>query len=646
MRIQSVSIKNLRSIRTLKIEFEAVTALVGANNVGKSTILRALCLFFEPSPKVSQEDFLNREEPSIEIAIEFSNITPEEARDFGSAVVGGNMTVKRVISQDPEENLRYEVLAKSYRGFSTIRATTGKAEKRAEFNRVAQTIDGLDNARSADEAELKMAQWEQDHPDDLELLFSRDFFGAPNVACGKLRKKTSVHFVPAVVDAHEETSDKRRSPIISLLSEISRQTFENKKEVQDFIVQANQRFEELVDPANAPDLQDISKLLTESVGRFYKDSKLLADWNLSEGVSIEYPKPSIKVEDQGFETTLANVGHGLQRACLFSIIQFLAERNLSTDDGEEFEAAQSDIVLLIEEPEIYQHPHKQQIISDAFYDICKDFNRKSGIRFQIIFTTHSEKFADIRNFPSARIIRRSENADGAIHQATSVQLTDCSQYFADLLGRAKMPDDAFLAKMHIFSNELCEGFFANRVVLVEGVTDKAILEASFRLRGRSPITEGLAIIQVDGKTKLDKPLYVFSKLGIPTYPIFDSDEGKAPKKQNIGYNRLLQKMLTDELPVDFPTGCHASYCCIGGNLEAYLASALGEEHYNGIFEEMCEKFALTFDSICKTPLAITQVLQRAQALGIQFTLFDEIIMSVDALNVATVMRSPLNVENG
>ncbi|MBC8198606.1 MAG: AAA family ATPase [Desulfobacteraceae bacterium] len=60
MKLKSVHIKNYRSCKDVPIEIGSMQALVGANNAGKSSIIRALDFLFNPSTtKVDKETFWN-----------------------------------------------------------------------------------------------------------------------------------------------------------------------------------------------------------------------------------------------------------------------------------------------------------------------------------------------------------------------------------------------------------------------------------------------------------------------------------------------------------------------------------------------------------------------------------------------------------
>ncbi len=590
MQIKRIRIQGLRSIRDVEIEFDPVTAIIDGNNAGKSTVLKALELFFEASPKIKPEDFHERKTDEIVIDVEFCNLTPAEIEKFGSAVIDGAIRIQRALSSDADRNLQYSARASAFPGFASIRATSNKTAQRTEFNKLAKEIDGLETAANAEQVHDRMVAWEAANPDQLELTYLRGFFGAPNVANGILRRKTSLHLVPAVADASEEAGDQKKSPIIRLLSDISRQIYENKQEVKDFLTRTEDEFSNLIDPENLQELAGISSSLTSSLSQYYSDSKLYAEWVTDDAISVNFPRPTIQVEDQGFQTVLENVGHGLQRACLFAIIQFLAESASSTEGGS-FEEVQSDILLLVEEPEIYQHPLKQEVISDVFHSICENFSKATGIRFQIIFTTHSEKFVGFKKFQSARILRIINISDIISHKASKVSLSECSSYFAALVGKQPMSDAAFEAKLHIFSREICEGFFAEKVVLVEGSTDKHVLEGYFNSKGRDAKREGISIIPVDGKTKIDKPFYIFSQLGIPTYMIFDSDDDGKQDPRDARKNHQLQVVAGVDDPVDFPNGTFPRYSAFEDKLETYLRRQ-SEDHYNKIFSEIADFYGL------------------------------------------------------
>ena len=80
MKLTHLHIKNFRACRDIELDLGNMHALVGANNAGKSTILRALEFLFNPSTKtLSEESFWNKD-TTLEIRVEgvFSELSEKE----------------------------------------------------------------------------------------------------------------------------------------------------------------------------------------------------------------------------------------------------------------------------------------------------------------------------------------------------------------------------------------------------------------------------------------------------------------------------------------------------------------------------------------------------------------------------------------
>src|SRR3972149_1152293 len=101
MIIESVRVENFRSILDETLHCEQLTALVGANGSGKSSFLRALEMFYSPSPKIDPEDYYDRNTSTeIVIAIAFKELSAEAEELFSKYVQGDTLTVERVFVWD------------------------------------------------------------------------------------------------------------------------------------------------------------------------------------------------------------------------------------------------------------------------------------------------------------------------------------------------------------------------------------------------------------------------------------------------------------------------------------------------------------------------------------------------------------------
>ena len=192
MRIHRLEVSNFRALRNSALDFADTTALLGENNCGKSAFLLALDLFFASSPKISAKDFSddNIDKP-IDITIHFSDLTPEERKEFDSYLLDSRLVVtRRFIFNNMSESGKFFVSARVNPDFAKCRSESRKTEKRIAY---AELREGLGNPpelkkeKNADEIEQFLSDWEASHPDELRVEKVASFKGWTNVAAGKLK---------------------------------------------------------------------------------------------------------------------------------------------------------------------------------------------------------------------------------------------------------------------------------------------------------------------------------------------------------------------------------------------------------------------------------------------------------------------------
>ena len=95
MRLKSLALKNFRCFTDEVIEFDPYTALVGANNAGKSVALAALDIFFRSNPKnipITLDDFYKREiKRELIITVTFTDLTTSATKEFSHYVRSGEL---------------------------------------------------------------------------------------------------------------------------------------------------------------------------------------------------------------------------------------------------------------------------------------------------------------------------------------------------------------------------------------------------------------------------------------------------------------------------------------------------------------------------------------------------------------------------
>lgn len=173
------------------------------------------------------------------------------------------------------------------------------------------------------------------------------------------------------------------------------------------------------------------------------------------------------------------------------------------------------ILLAIEEPEAHLHPLAQEWLARKIYQMAAD-----GL--QIVITTHSPHFINLMGLEGLVLVRKDEEGATRIRQLTKEDLVDYC------IKKKSSPQKTTVNTILPFyanqaTQEVLNGFFARKIILVEGQTEQLALPVYLEKVGLDVTREGIALIPVMGKGNLAKWWRLFTAYGIPTYVIFDND---------------------------------------------------------------------------------------------------------------------------
>lgn len=227
------------------------------------------------------------------------------------------------------------------------------------------------------------------------------------------------------------------------------------------------------------------------------------------------------------------------------------------------------LLLVIEEPESHLHPLAQEWLATQVHRFIE-----AGV--QIVLTTHSPHFVDIRHLDGLVVVRKDETGCTYTEQKTAAQLArHCEQNGAPAISPAAVLD---YYAAHATS-DVRGGFFARAVLLVEGPTEELALPVLLRKAGLDLTRAGIACVQVGGKGNLPKWWRLFTAYDIPTYVIFDNDrrdDKKAEKRQDmlatlgVGEDEYANYLEAEDLVVE------DRFAVFGGNYEATLRLSVPE----------------------------------------------------------------------
>jgi len=662
MELVRMQLSHLRSLLDVHIEVGPVTALVGRNGAGKSSVVRALQLFYTTGPRVTAEDFYARDTSKpIELELTWGNLLPAEIQEFGSHIQGDELTVTKVIEwRDGRAQERYYGSALQCEGFREVRAAASAKDRIAAFNTLVDEgrICGLDGkVRSGAAVDQAMATWESEHPD--ECSWARDdgqFFGFREVGKAKLERFWRVVHVPPVRDAEQYAQEGKDSPLAELMDVIVRRAIANREDVRNFRERVFREYKDIFAPEAMPELSILSEQLNGILQRYAPNAAATLVWEDAEP-DLPLPKGRALLAEDGFKGEVARQGHGLQRAYIVSLLHLLASQTPPSPPDTDSEThsrgePQDDttvplapgLMLAIEEPELYQHPARQRVFSKVLHELAAA-ESSDGTRTQVTYTTHSPYFVDIARFHEVRAVRKETNPTDTDSPLVSKVTGSSIGCVAHMLEEAQakpadsLSETSLGARLSsIITPMVNEGFFGDAVVLVEGRSDRAALLAQATVKGCDLDALGVVVVAVDGKNNLDRAYCVFAGLGIPCYVIFDADgdsrDGKEAQAQAQANCSLCR--LAGNQPEDFPSTLVCDkMACFEINLETTIAQEVGKNIYDEHIEAVRKHYGYGRGDARKNQVLMVEVLRRAGEGGYVSKTLQQIVVRVIALVQAT-----------
>lgn len=653
MILESIRVKNFRSILDETLHFENLTALVGSNCAGKSSFLRGLNLFYEPSPRIEIDDFYNRDTTvEIIITITFRDLPPEAQEQFFGYIQGYKLSVERVfVWDDGKVAWKYYGATLQNPAFQKIRDALaikdrGKSAKDS-YEKIQSQLDysSLPSWTNLGSVLENLKEWEANHPDHcLRIRDDGQFFGYKGVAQGYLGRFTRFLFIPAVRDASDDGSEGRGSVLTELMDLIVRNALSDNDKLQNFKKEIQEQYSEIIDPMSQAELNSLADKMTDTLKSFVPDSVDRVDlkWLPSPEIFIPLPQADVKIIEDGYSSAVSRTGHGLQRAFILTILQHLALAQSATiadqDSGEVKQTKQElslpDLVLAVEEPELYQHPNRQRHLAKILSQLASGKIPGVARRTQVVYSTHSPLFVGIDRIDQIRLLRKKTHTPGK-PKVTEVISTSLDMIAETLWEAEGCPPHYFTGETLLprlqttMTPWMNEGFFAEVVVLVEGEDDRAAILGVSTAMGYDFESYGISVIPCGGKNNLDRPTAIFRHLGIPVYLIWDSDNGEKNVKPDENH-RLLRLM---GQPVeDWPCQVHSQFACFKHNLESTLQDEIGIDEFEIYLEECYKEFSINRkNDALKNPAVIAKIIELSQQHGHKSPTIENIVEMVIAL---------------
>ena len=408
MKLQKLIIKNFRGLKGEKniIDFSDsnIIFLIGQNNVGKSTYLRAYEFFVNPKQVANSDDFYNYD-TSLPIEIEgwfLKEVDDDNNEDLtGKGKSAEPNWVDKWVAQD-----NYIKVRKTWNNIGVFNKETYSPQQACWVPNGFGGMDSLFAKYSPQPISISAMEDEKSLEEKVNKLIQDNYIK-------KMREQHSV---------------------------LCREIVEKIKELQDNIT-------------NSEEVVKLNEGLNTHFKDTFSDLTLKIQASKDENIKIEdafKKNHTITVQRESTartESFLRN-GHGVIRQALFNFIAFLKDNT---------EGDKKEYLILFEEPELFLHPRVTLKLRESLYKLAEQSP------YQILCATHSPMMIDVSK-PHSSLIRsvKDENENTITYQVG-----------VDVFARDEERKQR-VQMINRFNPHICEAFYADKVILVEGDTETII----------------------------------------------------------------------------------------------------------------------------------------------------------------------------
>jgi predicted ATP-dependent endonuclease of OLD family len=501
MILEIVKIKNFRGYQTETIiPISNLTAFIGKNDAGKSSILEALEIFFNNTLVTCEKDDLNitSDNNNIEITCVFSSFPDELIIDAANPTT---LQAEHLLNSESKLEIK-----------KVFAATAAKPKEKVYIICNHPTIANGNDLLTLKKAELKQRAVALNIPAaNYNGNVNSSIRQAIRDSFGNLQLQETELLVDKEDTKKVYDTLKTYLPLYALFQS-DRQSKDDDKEVTDPMkIAVQQALSELtveieyikeqvrikaIDTANRTlaKLKEMSPDLANAlIPEFKTEPKFDSQFKLT-----------IKSEE---DIPINKRGSGIRRLILLNFFRAEAERLRAQNQGNQ-------IIFAFEEPETSQHPDHQEMLIQAFMELSNTGNS------QIILTTHTPSLGGLLPLDSLRFIQKTGN-DRTVELGTE----EVFEKIADTLGVLADP----ISKT------------ANAILLLEGKSDVVFVShTATELKNGGHINhtfedKRIALVPIGGCGNLKHwtTLKLIDQFNIPYCVLLDSDKGTNEEQKNI-----------------------------------------------------------------------------------------------------------------
>lgn len=495
MKIKNIAINNFRLLEEVKLNIEDdLTLIVGKNNTGKTSLFEVINMFFSEKNNFSFHDFsqttYSKFEDSFKIYEASVKETDEEKKEVLEMALISSMPYIQLQIQ-----IEYDKVKDSLINLSEFISDLDDSKNIATIKLQYQSKDSLKlfgSFEARKEKSQKLIEWLNEN---ITSYYDIKCYGGDNVIEENFKRKlfTVLYFetIQASRKLDDTKSDKNKTLAVGFSDYYRETNKDNNEDVENLEKQLKltssdleKKYEKILN-----ELLEKLKLFGVEPHLTIPEIVLQAGFDpeniLKNNIKYFYKQDGVQLPENFNGLGYSNLIYLVLKVVSF-IEKFKKAAPLNKSET---------LTILIEEPEAHLHPQMQQVFISQIKRTLKETKEKENLSVQVIISTHSSHIvteAGIDVDRSFERIRYFSKVYDNTEKRYKVEVKDFNEF------RKETDKETFRFLKQYMTLHRCDVFFADKIILVEGTTERILLPLMINKAAKSLNNEYVSIIEVGG----------------------------------------------------------------------------------------------------------------------------------------------------
>lgn len=495
MKITKLTITNFRLLEDITINIEDdITLIVGKNNSGKTSLFEIVNLFFDNKNRISFHDFSLNSYPKFEECYKIykEELLPETIQDKIDEIE------KTIINSIPRItlsiNIQYDKLNDSLINISDFISDLDDSKTEATLlfkYEPKDTFNIFKSFNNRPKKDIDLIEWLNEN---ISNHYSIRVFGGDNLIEENIQNKIKSIITFETIQASRKLDDTKTDNNRSLAtgfsdyyrninSDANRDVENLKNTLAGTAIELDQKYEKVLETI-LDKLKSFGVDKEINIPEIILRSKFDPETIIKNNIKYFYKSGGIELPEN-----YNGLGYSNLIYLVLKVVSFIEDfKKKKANNASEI------LTIMIEEPEAHLHPQMQQVFVEQIRETVNNTRINDQIIVQIVMSTHSshmiaEAGLNVnRSFERIRYFNKFQ-----INGETIVEVKD----FNDFKHKEKDKDTFRFLKQYMNLHK-CDLFFADKVIMVEGITEKLLMPLFIKKVANKIENEFVSVIEVGG----------------------------------------------------------------------------------------------------------------------------------------------------